>query len=55
MVVLIVIEFEKFAGVVLKVREWFELVMSYVAKAVVCVMRVDVAVLKSWIGYHRHV
>ena len=52
---MIAIEFEKLASVVLRVREWFELIMSYVAKAVVCVMRVDVAVLKSWIGYHRHV
>ena len=43
---LIVIEFEKFASVVLKVREWFELRMSCVAKAVACVMSVGVAVVK---------
>ena len=40
------IEFEVFVSVVLRVREWFELMVSCVVKAVVYVLRVSASVLK---------
>ena len=50
MVVWIVIEYEVFASGVLRMREWSGLMMSYVAKDVVCVMRVGAAVLRMLDG-----
>ena len=40
------IESEVFVSVVLRVREWFELMVSCVVKAVVYVLRVNATVLK---------
>ena len=40
------IESEVFVSVVLRVREWFELMVSYVVKAVVYVLRVNATVSK---------
>ena len=40
------IESEVFVSVVLMVREWFELMVSCVVKAVVYVLRVNATVLK---------
>ena len=39
-------ESEVFVSVVLRVREWFELMVSCVVKAVVHVLRVNATVLK---------
>ena len=39
-------ESEVFVSVVLRVREWFELMVSCVVKAVVYVLRVNATVLK---------
>ena len=53
MVVWIVVESEReavFARGVVRGREWFELVMSNVAKAVVCVVRVEAEVLEMLDG-----
>ena len=44
------IESEVFMGVVLKVREWFELMVSYVVKAVLSVLRVNAIVLRMYEG-----